>query len=376
MLMNNRPCALWIRAQSGESSVPPPKRTCVSRVRSGLVLDVASIEKDGMCGTVLRDTIAWSIAVPAIAQWLATQPRWVHPAAERYFAHCTYSLFAVGQGVAPSDDSVAIAVGEDTREITDVAAYRRLWEICTNAALSPKERIMWLMVAHTLVRPHVVNKLADMVHRQRESPKPQSVEELGQRLVAQLGVPGRTWTGSLDCFAMGQVNSRAHTYCGTVVLRRLLNSWSGVEALAEVLAVFVCSPLSTPFSHVCGVIAAAKLPGLSGLKQYWTIHLARTLTPSFTGFGVVSGVSYDEDGVQYLISMGEGSRAGELLNIYGKNAWEQMPLLCKALQALARRLGRDLDVDAGAVVCSFCESHRRNGLVRGSTGPIWRRASL
>ena len=109
---------------------------------------------------------------------------------------------------------------------------------------------------------------------------------------------------------------------------------------------------------------------MKGLR-YWAVHFAGTVVPTFSGIGE-NEVIFDKRGLELLLDMGGGARSAALLNVTATNCEETVPQVCGVVEEHSRRLSIPMRVNPRALICSFCESHRRGGLSMTRGGVVKR----
>ena len=331
-----------------------------------------SVERNGISGPLLQESLEWVGGLPPVAAYLATLPQKCRVAVRRFLVHICYSVHAVQtikeHGGLLSENSLAIGVGEHVQLIDDVECLTRLWRATRVAGLGCDEGVTYLQFAHDLVRPNIVTALAHVVLLERAPPTRAYMAELLQRLVKRHGI-GKL-QGSKDAMRLNRTQTRAHMFAGTGVLKRKLKpkTWPSLVKLSK--AIVDLSKVNGTISQLADEVVASKLPGLR-TKKYWNLHLSRLFTPGFA-IQLPGSIEIDPKGIVLLHGMGEGSEALGLLNIDKHNANTEVPRLCNVVEGLCGRMGCQMQVTPAHMVVAACESHRRDGL-RTSTAAIRRR---
>ena len=82
-------------------------------------------------------------------------------------ALCTFRQ----KGLQASERTLAIGIGQEgTENIDDVACYRVLYEGLVRTLPDRRDVVMWMLVGHMLVRPHLIEYVKEMVCARGLSP--------------------------------------------------------------------------------------------------------------------------------------------------------------------------------------------------------------
>ena len=94
-----------------------------------------------------------------------------------------------------SEHTLGIAIGEaGMQRLDDVCCFAALWRSMMQNGLTKFDGLIWILVAHQLVRPAIIDALRNMVCFQRLVASQRNIEDVVTRLVRRHG------------FAMSRVN--------------------------------------------------------------------------------------------------------------------------------------------------------------------------
>ena len=87
-----------------------------------------------------------------------------------------------------SEHTVGIAIGEaGMHRLDDVCCFAALWRSMMQNGLTNFDCIMWILIAHQLVRPAIIDALRNMVCLQRLVASQRNIEDVVTRLVRRHG---------------------------------------------------------------------------------------------------------------------------------------------------------------------------------------------
>ena len=245
---------------------------------------------------------------------------------------------------------------------------------------SLKDVVVWVLVAHMLVKPHLIDAMRNIVCAEGIEPTVQKIGMVIGRLDRRHGqVKSRMRKAGLksswrevDVFGVASTMTHGAKYCGSARLYSQLQEFDKMKSIASSL-VSLRRQDSVTFSDVVSAIGGKKLPSYTR-HGYWTVHLARLFDFAFVGVGLLGGfeIVYTAECMETLRKMGSGSRSMQLIGITSENATERIPLACSAIMSLAKHCGFNIrSMSPGHFACSICEAHRRN--VFEPSKPIQRR---
>ena len=271
-----------------------------------------------------------------------------------------------------SEHTVCIGVGSDVSKIDDVSPFVHLWKASAIAGMKWHERVVYVFWAHDLVRPRMIMAVANSLLLEQQPATVEYIKGLLPRLFKRNAIAKRP--AGQDRLHLGSSFTRAHMFAGTAILNKKLECWHRVEKLAGEIVHLIGNGCT--YSELTDKIAEAGLPGQQSATGYWTNHLARILTPGFTTSDLPGSVDIDPVGMKRLLGMGEGACDGlAVLGIDAANSTEALPRLCRTVEWLSRRVGREVKCTVPQIVVACCESHRR-GALRICPVTIGRRTGL
>ena len=260
--------------------------------------------------------------------------------------------------------------------LDDVACYALLYDSLERSVGSVVDAVLWVMVAHMLVRPRLIEHLRNEVCSKNIRPTRAGISRVMDVLARRHGqvasrMPAgkRTWR-QVDVFGVASTQTRGGGYCGSRKMHEQLEQYEELNSVAEKVAAY--RGKKALFTDLVNAIGRAGLVCYSE-KGYWTVHLARVFVPDFGGIKLVEGVKYSPECARTLYNMGEGGRSLEQLGITEWSFFTRGGALCKCIEAMSKRLGVNVCMQLPHLVCAACEAHRR--YVFGG-GAIMRRAGL
>ena len=138
-----------------------------------------------------------------------------------------------------SGATLAIGVGEaGMRQVDDVAILGRLYRTLRMCLGNTKDIVLWLLVAHMLVRPAVVDAMRNIVGIERIVPTCTSIREVVTRLdrvhggivksrLAGTGIAS-SWQ-QVDTFGATSVHALGAKYCGSRNLHKQLKQYDRTQ---------------------------------------------------------------------------------------------------------------------------------------------------
>jgi hypothetical protein len=300
----------------------------------------------------------------------------------RFLLLVLYSMHArvsfAGCGLYFSESTLAIGIGDvGLARVDDVQPFFVLYASLCVSFDRIRDRILWVLVAHMLVRPGIIEALRNLVCGRRLLPSVETISEVLAALARRHGLtPSREAVGQrdwkhIDVFCLASTQTLGAKYCGSHKLYQQLKEFEKLERIADGLAALHGQTVS--FSAIVEVIGSVGAVSYSSKRGYWTVHLARVFVPNFGGCTFLGGVTYGPDCAKILYHMGAGALSMVLLGITDTNVYERSKALCKCITAMGRTYGFDVCMSVAHLACAVCEAHRRNGM---GTGAIRRRLGL
>ena len=147
-------------------------------------------EREGVSGRALDDAKQWLRGIPGVAAFLRLSE--VNSAAvESHLVLVAYSARAC-QCIQPATNTLCIAVGDDVAHIEDVEAFRNVFNASMSAGLSDAEATLWMLIAHAVAQPHVLNELAKVIAKEGLAPTQANMKDaFFKRLKAKVGSSGQ-----------------------------------------------------------------------------------------------------------------------------------------------------------------------------------------
>ena len=354
----------------------------VSKTIPADLLDVCAIEGAGIpeeSMTLCADKIE---RVPCIRKYVQDETPLEKRNLLRLLTMTVYSMHAMlvfnAKGLSLSGTSLALGIGRSGMDMLgDATCYRSLYTSLSYAFDSPKDRILWMVVAHSIARPSLIQALHNMVCARRMPPTRANVSKIAGALARLHGfTPSRMLKGKrcwrrIDAYGNQSTNPLSSAYCGSAVLHKQIKTFGKLVAVAEDLAVY--SAKDVYFSTIVQSIGKQNLTGYAR-KGYWTVHLARVLDPAFAGVSFYRKVKYRESCAKTIYQMGGGAKAMKCIGIGQDEAFHKMEKLCQCIETLASWYGYSASVTRNHQACLVCEAHRRN--VFGGAGGVNRRPGL
>ena len=96
------------------------------------------------------------------------------------------------------------------------------------------ERVLWTIIAHSLVRPHLIEALCDLVVLRAYALTKENIISCIESLVRRFG-RGSDWK-KVDVFGLASTQTLAGSYCGSKVLWQQLQDMTALEKLARSIA--------------------------------------------------------------------------------------------------------------------------------------------
>ena len=135
--------------------------------------DFPKLEVEGISAEVINATATSIMAIPGVAAYCQNHKIIANPA-QRFFVHVAYSIYVGHEtklmDVEFSENSLCIGVGDDVMRIDDNRPFGALWRASLEAGLSLKDALVYIYFAHDLVRPAIINAIANIVKLERHKP--------------------------------------------------------------------------------------------------------------------------------------------------------------------------------------------------------------
>lgn len=281
------------------------------------------------------------------------------------------------RGLYLSENTLAFGIGEAGMAlIDDVQCFGSLYTSLVESFPSMKDRVLWLLVAHMLVRPGIIEALRNLVCIRGVLPTVDGISEVIGQLSRRHGlVPSRMKSGErdwkqVDVFCLASTQTLGVHYCGSHKLYAQLKEFDGLERIAASLSDMKGKDVY--FHEIVHAIGRENVTGYARLG-YWTTHFARVLMPDFTGVRITKEIQYSTKCAKILRNMGSGAQSMKLLGITDDDVLEKMLSLCQCIEAVGRAYGFHVRMGPAMLACAVCESHRRDVL---GTGAMSRRKGL
>ena len=328
---------------------------------------IAEVPRHEAEGIDLSDVTA-VVECPAVAAYLAGQRARVRPVASRFFLFVLYSLHAAytfqHRGLRLSEHTLCVGIGDrGLQQVDDVGCFRDLYESLCGVFVEATDVVLWMLVCHMLVRPHLIENVRLIACSRGITPTRAGIVEVMNYLSRRWGhVPSRmpagqrTWR-QVDVFGLASTQTLAAVYAGSHRLWQQLLQYDQLRALAAALGAM--QGQVKYFHEVSDEIGRARLVCYS-VGGYWTVHLARVFVPDFCGVQLLGGIRYGGRCAKVLNDMGRGSRAASELGIPSAAPMQRMIELCQTIEALGRRYGYVFKMKLSHLVCAICEAHRRD----------------
>ena len=283
-------------------------------------------------------------------------------------ALCTFRQ----KGLQASEHTLAVGIGQEgVSHIDDVACFRVLYEGLVRTLPDRRAVVMWMLVCHMLVRPHLVEYVRQMVCARGLPATYECIVEVMTSLSRRWGqvrsrMPAgqRSWR-DVDVFGIASTQTRGAQYCGSHKLYEQLLQFDDMETLADGIADL--SFQTVYFEDLVRFISQSKLPGYA-VNGYWTIHLARVFVPAFAGVTLLGRVRYRPACARLLFGMGDGAGALVRLGVDEQDPHDDMLDLCRIVTVVGRVHGYGVRFELPHLVCAVCEALRevRESCVWGS----------
>ena len=365
----------------------PAKNIAVVSGRGGLhhippgIEDVTSMEANGVCKKTISDGVAVVRRIPCVAAYVEDETAAQKLALYRFQFFVMYSLHATQcfahRNLQFSESSLAIAIGDlGMSMLDDVRCFAVLYASLIASFDSLVDAVLWVMIAHMLVRPGLIEHLRNEVCSKGTRPTADGIAHVMTVLARRHGhVPSRmppgqrTWR-QVDVFSIASTQTLGAKYCGSHKVHAQLSQYDKLKSIALKLASY--RGQTVDFGDIVHAIGEVGLVCYAP-TGYWTVHLARVFLPGFGGITLLQGVRYTPECAHTLYNMGSGASSMILLGITEDNVYVRGRALCKCIAALGKRVGLDVSMDLSHLACAVCEAHRRNVL---DTGAFSRRAGL
>jgi hypothetical protein len=333
----------------------------------------------------LSSGIVCIIEVASVQEYLRGSPR--HAVSiKRFLVFALYSTYALqilrAHNLYLCENTLAIGIGcQGVQQIDDVMCFRTFYCSLVGVFRERRDITLWIMVAHMLVKPSLIEALRLLVCSRAQLPTKAGISELIGYLARRHGhvasrMPAgqRTWK-QIDVFGIASTQTLGAKYAGSVKLYEQLEEYSKLVRIADK----ICD-LDPPYrSHhepveFIDIVKAIDSVGLVcyARRGYWSVHLARALTPSFSGVELIGAVVYTEECAEVLFGMGSGAKTMALLGIPKAKPFYAMMCLCRCITSLLKAYGYEVVVDPATLACAACEAHRRNvmgaGIIERRTG--------
>jgi hypothetical protein len=224
---------------------------------------------------------------------------------------------------------------------------------------------LWVMSAHMLVRPGLIEHLRVEVCSKGTRPTADGIAHVISVLARRHGhVPSRMAAGKrtwrqVDVFSIASTQTLGAHYCGSHKINAQLLQYEKLESIALKIASY--RGQTVDFGDIVGAIGGSGLACYAP-RGYWTVHLARVFVPRFGGITLLDGVRYSPECARVLYKMGSGASSMILLGITEVNVYDRGLALCKCIVSLGKRLGLHVSMDFAHLACAVCEAHGRHVL--------------
>ncbi len=255
-----------------------------------------------------------------------------------------------------SEHTVGIAIGTAGMAVLDdVRCFAVLDKTLLAVYDSPRDRILWIMVAHMLVRPSLIDYMRVLLGIRRTPATKEGISAIVSCLARRHGhvasrMPKgrRTWR-QLDVFGVASTQTWGAKYSGSHKLYAQLCDFDTMLRVADGIVSLRVREVN--FVDVSNAIGLAGLVSYSP-GGYWTCHLARVFIPNFSGVTVLCRIACARVCAEQLFDMGSGSRSLCELGINKKNAYER----CAGLSYHCGLVGafRTSGVYRGIASCMRC----------------------
>ena len=155
----------------------------------------------------------------------------------RFLLFTLYSLYATTTFqlvFAPlSEFTLAVGVGDGGIQFIDDVQCFVLMHV--RLSLLPRaKRVLWTIIAHSVVRPHLIEALCDLVVLRAYALTKESIISCIESLARRFG-RGSDWK-KFDVFGLASTRTLAGCYCGSKVLWQQLQDTTALEKLAKSIA--------------------------------------------------------------------------------------------------------------------------------------------
>ena len=300
----------------------------------------------------------------------------------RFFVHCVASMHAGSsfrvRGLYFSENTTNIAIGtKGMEQLDDARAYKTLWDSLRESMENTADCIKWMLVAHTLVRPGIIERLRNMVCAQAIEPTKGAISKVMTVLTRRYGlvlsrvaVNERDWR-KIDVFALASTVPMGSHYCGSKNMYQQLQQWDRFEKVATGIMNLSLETKEVAFSKLVSAIDGPRLTGYAP-KGYWSVSLARVFDPGFCGVSLIKKMVFTQKCCEIVHDMGAGAQSMVDMGVRREYAREDMKKLADVIVKLNKTYGHETVINPGHLACAVCESHRR----RGDDGGIERRKGL
>ena len=350
------------------------------RIPPGLE-DVPSMETNGVCVNTISDGVGVLRRIPCVVAHVGDETGAEKRVLYRFLLFVMYSLHATQsfahRNLYFSESSLAIAIGDvGMSMLDDVRCFAVLYVSLIASFDSLTDVVLWVMIAHMLVRPGLIEHLRVEVCSKGTRPTADGIAHVISVLARRHGhVPSRMAAGKrtwrqVDVFSIASTQTLGAHYCGSHKINAQLLQYEKLESIALKIASY--RGQTVDFGDIVGAIGGSGLACYAP-RGYWTVHLARVFVPRFGGITLLDGVRYSPECARVLYKMGSGASSMILLGITEVNVYDRGLALCKCIVSLGKRLGLHVSMDFAHLACAVCEAHRRNVL---GVGMFSRRSGL